>query len=200
MRGPAVSNVGGLDLLFCDGLRQRAARNRKRSARLGPMLVRASTACAKAGCGQDADGFGGWHDQLRPGAMAGAQLGSLPTYRYFAHLVLDRCGCQGRRAAAIWVQQAGEQLPDRAADGGDDWSRGKAGWTITWRRMTRRLGKPTAGRGRPPEAAARRPALRRVEEVVTTRNMLRLQKPTGGPRGESRRWASRARASAALAP
>jgi hypothetical protein len=42
------------------------------------------------------------------------------------------------QAAADEGQQPGEQLLDRAADGGD-LVRGNGRWAITWRRMTRRL-------------------------------------------------------------
>jgi hypothetical protein len=54
-------------------------------------------------------------------------------------LRLTTLGVKSAGPQPTWGQRSGEQLLDRAVDGGGVLVRGKAGWAITWRRMTRSL-------------------------------------------------------------
>jgi hypothetical protein len=77
-------------------------------------LVRGFGSLSQSGGGQDADGFRGAAWSAGPDAMLGA------LELVVAHVVLDRCGCQGCRPQPPLGQQPGEQLLDRAAGAGGD--------------------------------------------------------------------------------
>jgi hypothetical protein len=100
--------VLGAKIRICDPADPEAKPN---TVRLG-----ASAACGGWGCWQYADGLGGWHGGLRPGAVGGAfEL-------VVAHLALDRPG-EGPQPA--FGQQHGQQLVDHHADGRGELVRGK---------------------------------------------------------------------------
>jgi hypothetical protein len=96
--------------LIGTGRRSRSTAN-PNAIRLG-----ASAACARPDCAEDADGLGGRHRGLRPGAMGGA------LELVVAHLALDRPG-EGPQPA--FGEQHRQQFLDRAADGGGELLRGK---------------------------------------------------------------------------
>jgi hypothetical protein len=132
------------------------------------MRLRASAACPGQGGGEDADGLGGRHGGLRPGAVGGAfEL-------VVAHLALDRPG-EGPQAAL--GQQHGQQLLDHHTDRGEDLLRGKtpAGRSPAGARPAG-CQQTTAGQG-----PSRPPARRRASPPAGRSGPADAPRPPGRP-------------------